>query len=56
MRELSGETMTVEWSDEDAEWVATTSEYPSLSWLAATPDEAAAGLRRLVDEVRQEMS
>ena len=38
------------WSDEDGAYVGLCDEYPSLSWLDATPDEALAGIRRLVDE------
>ena len=39
------------WSPEDEEFVATCLEFPSLSWLAGTPEDALAGLRELVDEV-----
>ena len=39
------------WSDEDGAYVGLCDEYPSLSWVAATPDEALAGIRRLVAEV-----
>ena len=41
----------VNWSDEDAEWVATSPEFPSLSWLAATPQDAIVGYIRMVQEV-----
>jgi hypothetical protein len=44
---------SVRFSDEDQEWVATTSDFPSLSWLAATPRKALAGLGKLVAEVRE---
>ena len=44
-------TFTVTWSPEDEEFVATCLEFPSLSWLAGTPEDALAGLRELVDEV-----
>jgi hypothetical protein len=37
-------TYRVAWSVEDGEHVATVAEFPSLSWLAATPVEALAGL------------
>jgi hypothetical protein len=39
---------TVRFSHKDQEWVATTSEFPSLSWLEESPFEALAGLRKLV--------
>ena len=41
-------TYRVTWSAEDGEHVGLCAEFPSLSWLAATPDEALAGIRRLV--------
>ncbi|GAB2493856.1 hypothetical protein GCM10027030_29050 [Luteococcus sediminum] len=41
----------VTWSVEDDEFVATCVEFPSLSWLAETPESALTGLRELVDEV-----
>lgn len=46
---------SVSYSNEDQEWVATTPDFPSLSWLAAKPDEAIAGLARLVDTVHADM-
>lgn len=39
---------TVHWSAEDQEFVATCSAFPSLSWLAPTPDLALLGVRNLV--------
>ena len=41
----------VDWSGEDEEFVATCVEFPSLSWLAATPQEALAGMHQLLAEV-----
>lgn len=41
----------VTWSREDDEFVATCIEFPSLSWLDTTPEAAMAGLRRVIDEV-----
>lgn len=41
----------VTWSAEDGEFVATTLEFPSLSWLAASQEEALSGLREVVREV-----
>ena len=41
-------TYRITWSVEDGEHVGLCAEFPSLSWLAVTPDEALAGIRRLV--------
>ena len=41
---------TVHWSEEDGEWVGRCDAFPSLSWLAASRDEALAGIRDLVTE------
>lgn len=49
-------TYRVSWSAEDAEFVASCAEFPSLSWLAADPLEALAGLRQLVAETVADMS
>ena len=42
----------VTWSAEDEEFVATCTEFPSLSWLAGTPELALSGLRNLVSGAR----
>lgn len=44
-------TFSVAWSAADGEWVATTPQFPSLSWLAADPVAALSGLVKLVSEV-----
>jgi predicted HicB family RNase H-like nuclease len=41
-------TYRVTWSEEDHEHVGLCVEFPSLSWLEDTPEEALAGVRRLV--------
>lgn len=41
----------VNWSPDDAEFVASCVEFPSLSWLAGTPEDALTGLRVVVDDV-----
>ena len=46
----------VTWSAEDGEHVGLCAEFPSLSWLAATPEEALAGMRQLVAEVVADLS
>lgn len=48
-------TYRVTWSEEDEEYVGLCAEFPSLSWLAQTPEEALAGVRGLVAEVVNDM-
>lgn len=48
-------TYRVTWSPDDAEHVGLCAEFPSLSWLAVTPEEALAGIRQLVTEVVADM-
>ena len=43
-------TYRTTWSAEDAEHVGLCVEFPSLSWLAQTPEEAIAGIRQVVAE------
>ena len=45
----------VMWSAEDEEFVALCAEFPSLSWLENSPEEAFSGIRRLVAEVLEDM-
>jgi hypothetical protein len=42
--------ISVNWSDEDGEYVATSDKYPSLSWLAPTAGGALMGLAVLIFE------
>lgn len=44
-------TYRVTWSPEDSEHVGLCAEFPSLSWLAETPEAALAGIRQVVAEV-----
>ncbi len=44
-------TYRVTWSEEDGEYVGLCAEFPSLSWLAATPEAALTGIRSLVKKV-----
>jgi predicted HicB family RNase H-like nuclease len=44
-------TYRVTWSEEDGEYVGLCAEFPSLSWLADTPETALAGIRQLVGDV-----
>src|SRR5436190_19069239 len=48
MRRQDHYTYRVTWSREDDEHVGLCVEFPSLSWLAATPEEALAGIRKVV--------
>lgn len=49
-------TFRVTWSEQDEEFVGTCVEFPSLSWLNATPEAALAGLRELVADVVADMT
>jgi predicted HicB family RNase H-like nuclease len=48
-------TYRVTWSPEDGEHVGLCVEFPSLSWLAATPEEALLGIRQMVSEAVADM-
>ena len=48
-------TYRITWSEEDNEYVALCAEFPSLSWLADTPEKALKGIRRLVVDVLLDM-
>ena len=48
-------TYRVTWSQEDGEYVGLCAEFPLLSWLASTPDEAFSGIRSLVKDVVEDM-
>jgi len=43
-------TYRVTWSQEDGEYVGLCAEFPSLSWLAATPEKSLAGIRQVAAE------
>ena len=44
-------TYRVTWSEEDEEYVGLCAEFPSLSWLAESPEEALHGIRQVVADV-----
>lgn len=46
---------SVLWSDEDQEYVGLCAEFPSLSWLAPTPEDALEGIRRLVEDCKGDL-
>ena len=43
-------TYRITWSPEDSEYVGLCAEFPSLSWLAESPEAALAGIRNVVAE------
>lgn len=49
-----GITYFVKWSKEDGEFVATTPEFPSISWLDEDEGKAVEGLKALVSEIRKD--
>ena len=48
-------TYRVTWSADDKEYVGLCAEFPSLSWLARTPEAALKGIRKVVAEVVEYM-
>ena len=49
-------TYRITWSPEDQCHVGTCVEFPSLSWLAETPEAALEGIRRLVADCIEDMA
>ncbi|MCX5898949.1 MAG: toxin-antitoxin system HicB family antitoxin [Proteobacteria bacterium] len=48
-------TYRVTWSDNDNEYVGLCAEFPSLSWLAASPEAALKGIRKVVADIVEDM-
>jgi predicted HicB family RNase H-like nuclease len=48
-------TYRITWSEEDNEYAGLCAEFPSLSWLAKTPEAALKGIRKLVEDVVKDM-
>jgi predicted RNase H-like HicB family nuclease len=48
-------TYRVTWSEEDREHVGLCAEFPSLSWLAPSPEAALRGIRSIVARVVKDM-
>ena len=48
-------TYRVTWSDDDGEYVGLCAEFPSLSWLAKTPEAALRGIRKVVADSVEDM-
>ncbi len=53
--EIDHYTYRVTWSQEDEQCVGLCGEFPSLSWLAATPEKALRGIRKVVADVVKDM-
>ena len=48
-------TYRVTWSADDEEYVGLCTEFPSLSWVASTPEAALKGIRNVVADVVKDM-
>ena len=48
-------TYRVTWSEEDKEYVGLCAEFPSLSWLASSPEGALRGIRAVVADAVKDM-
>ena len=48
-------TYRISWSEDDREYVGLCAEFPSLSWLAKSPEEALLGIRKTVAEAVSDM-
>ena len=48
-------TYRVTWAEEDGEYLGLCAEFPSLSWLAGTPEAALRGIRKVVEDVVADM-
>ncbi len=53
--EVEKYTYRVMWSEEDQEFVGLCAEFPSLSWLASTPEKALKGIGRVVKDCIEDM-
>ncbi len=48
-------TYRITWSEDDQEFVGLCAEFPSLSWLARTPEAALKGIRHIVKKAVEDM-
>ncbi len=48
-------TYRITWSEEDEEYIGLCVEFPSLSWLSPTPEDALQGIRQIVKTVIEDM-
>lgn len=56
VHEVEKYTYRVTWSEEDQEFVGLCAEFPSLSWLASTPEKALKGISSVVKECMEDMA
>lgn len=54
-KEIDLYTYRVTWSEDDQEFVGLCAEFPGLSWLESTPENALKGIRKLVASVLKDM-
>jgi predicted HicB family RNase H-like nuclease len=55
LAEIDHYTYRVIWSDEDEQYVGLCAEFPSLSWLASSPEEVLRGIRKVAAKVVKDM-
>jgi len=48
-------TYRITWSEDDQEFVGLCIEFPSLSWLAKSPEAALTGIRKVIKKAVQDM-
>jgi predicted HicB family RNase H-like nuclease len=48
-------TYRITWSEDDREYVGLCAEFPSLSWLAESPEAALQGIRKVVGRAVRDM-
>lgn len=53
--EIDRFTYRVIWSQDDEQCVGLCAEFPSLSWLAATPEDALRGIRKVIADAIEDM-
>jgi predicted HicB family RNase H-like nuclease len=54
-RNVDRYTYRITWSEDDREFVGLCAEFPSLSWLAGSPEAALKGIRRIVKKAVEDM-
>jgi len=54
--EIDRYTYRVIWSEEDEQYVGLCAEFPSLSWLAGSPEEALRGILKVAATVVKDMN
>ena len=54
-KEIDRYTYRVIWSEEDEQYVGLCAEFPSLSWLASSPEDALRGIIKVAAKVVRDM-